>query len=289
MSHWTTTNMPNMTGRTVVITGATSGIGLIAARELAAVGAHVILAVRNVSKAQDALPTMPGDVEIRELDVSDLGSIREFASAWVGPLDILINNAGIMDVPLTRTRDGLDLQTATNSFGPFLLTNLMLPHVTDRVVWVASQLHRLGHLHLDDLNWESRAYKPLEACNDSKLQVVLYSLELQRQLLAAGSGVRSVLAHPGIATTTLTAHSPSNRINRLGFLLNDPEHGALPTLFAATEDVAGNAYVGPNGLGSISGYPKVRKPGKAGLDSAAAAELWAAVDARVGVATKGAH
>src|ERR1700709_2040799 len=119
---WTASDMPAMTGKTVVVTGATSGIGLIAAREFARVGARVILAVRNVQKGEETAKAMTGDVEVRQLEGADLTSIREFAAHWTGALDVLINNAGIMDVPLARTRDGLDLQTATNSFGPFLLT-----------------------------------------------------------------------------------------------------------------------------------------------------------------------
>lgn len=283
MAKWTTAEMPAMTGKTVVVTGGSSGIGLIAAREFATAGAHVIVAVRNIQKGQNAARTMSGDVEVRLLDVSDLTSVRDFATEWTGNLDILVNNAGIMDVPLTRTTDHLDLQTATNSFGPFLLTNLLLPHVTDRVVWVTSQLHRMGHLNIDDINWETRPYKPMDAYNDSKLQVILFSLELQRQLTAAGSKVRSVLAHPGIATTALAVHSSSNAINRFSFFLNDPEHGALPTLFAATQNVSGNAYVGPNGPGSIKGHPKVRKPSRAGLDGASAKKLWGVVSGKVGV------
>ena len=283
MAKWNTAEMPAMTGKTVVVTGGSSGIGLIAARVFATAGAHVIVAVRNIQKGQNAARTMSGDVEVRLLDVSDLTSIRDFATEWTGHLDILVNNAGIMDVPLTRTTDHLDLQTATNSFGPFLLTNLLLPHVTDRVVWVTSQLHRMGHLNIDDINWETRPYKPMDAYNDSKLQVILFSLELQRQLTAAGSKVRSVLAHPGIATTALAVHSSSNAINRFSFFLNDPEHGALPTLFAATQNVSGNAYVGPNGPGSIKGHPKVRKPSRAGLDGASAKKLWGVVSGKVGV------
>ena len=283
MAKWTTAEMPAMTGKTVVVTGGSSGIGLIAARVFATAGAHVIVAVRNIQKGQNAARTMSGDVEVRLLDVSDLTSIRDFATKWTGHLDILVNNAGIMDVPLTRTTDHLDLQTATNSFGPFLLTNLLLPHVTDRIVWVTSQLHRMGHLNIDDINWETRPYKPMDAYNDSKLQVILFSLELQRQLTAAGSKVRSVLAHPGIATTALAVHSSSNAINRFSFFLNDPEHGALPTLFAATQNVSGNAYVGPNGPGSIKGHPKVRKPSRAGLDGASAKKLWGVVSGKVGV------
>ncbi len=282
MSKWTAADLPSMDGRTAVVTGASGGIGFVTAREMARAGAHVVLAVRSVEKGLNAAKQMSGDVDVRLLDVSDLGSVRAFAEAWTGPLDVLVNNAGVMDIPLTRTRDGLDAQTATNSFGPFLLTNLLLPHITDRVVWVTSQLHRRGKLHTEDLNWETRPYKSMDAYNDSKLQIVLFSLELQRRLDASGSQVRSVLAHPGIATTSLAAHSSSNAINKLSFLLNDPEHGALPTLYAATQDVPGNAYAGPNGFLSIKGYPKVRAPGKAGLDAEAASTLWAAVGQKVG-------
>ncbi|MDJ0396008.1 SDR family NAD(P)-dependent oxidoreductase [Rhodococcus sp. G-MC3] len=275
MTTWTARDVPDVTGKTVVVTGASKGIGLITARELARAGAHVVLAVRNVDAGQKAASEMEGSVTMKQLDVSDLTSIRAFAESWTGPLDVLINNAGVMDIPLTRTGDGLDLQTATNSFGPFLLTELLLPRVRDRVVWVTSQLHRMGKVRLDDLNWETRTYSKLGAYRDSKLHMVLFSLELQRRM--DGSGLRSVLAHPGIATTSLVAHSPSNMINRLSWFLNDVEHGALPTLFAATQDVEGNAYVGPDGFGSIKGNPVVRAPSKKGLDTDVAAVLWEAV------------
>jgi NAD(P)-dependent dehydrogenase (short-subunit alcohol dehydrogenase family) len=155
---------------------------------------------------------------------------------------------------------------------------------------VTSQLHRRARLDLADLDWRTRAYNPMQAYCDSKLAVVLFSLELQRRLRLHGtcSPVRSVLAHPGIATTTLAAHSSANRINRLRFLLNDPEHGALPTLYAATQDVPANAYVGPDGPGSIKGYPVVRRPGKSGLDTEVASQLWEATAALTGVGALGA-
>ncbi|MFJ4654324.1 hypothetical protein ACIP5Y_23900 [Nocardia sp. NPDC088792] len=163
---------------------------------------------------------------------------------------------------------------ATNYFAHFALTNLLLPHLTDRVVTVSSQLHRRGNLQLDDLNWQTRRYNALSAYDDSKLALLLFSYELQRRLTAAGSRLRCIVAHPGIATTNLAAHSSSGRINKLGFLLNDPEHGALPSLFAATEDIPGNSYVGPDGLASIKGYPTVRKPAAKARDSRTAAALW---------------
>jgi NAD(P)-dependent dehydrogenase (short-subunit alcohol dehydrogenase family) len=276
MAKWTTAEVGDLSGRTIVITGASSGIGLVTARELARAGARVVLAVRNPDKGQRVAAEIAGETEVRQLDVASPSSVRRFATCWSGDIDVLINNAGIMDIPLTRTVEGLELQTATNYFGPFLLTNLLLPFVTDRVVSVTSQLHRMGTVDLDDLNWVTRPYKAMAAYQASKLELVLFSLELQRRLNEEPATVRSVLAHPGIANTNLVAHSPSNAIMKLGFLLNDAEHGALPTLFAATQEVAGNAYVGPRGLGSIKGHPKVRKPSTRGLDTDLAARLWAA-------------
>lgn len=274
MPAWTAADLPPMAGRTVVVTGAGSGIGLISARELARAGARVIVAVRNEDRARDATKSMPGLIEVRRLDVSDMTSVRAFADDWDGPIAVLVNNAGVMDIPAQRTADGLDRQIATNYLGPFVLTNLLLKHITDRVVSVTSQLHRRARLDLADIDWRRRRYDPMKAYSESKLEIVLFSLELQRRLDGTGSRVRSVLAHPGIATTTLAAHSPAGRINSLKFLLNDPEHGALPTLFAVSQDVPGNAYVGPDGFGSIRGHPTIRKPGKAGLDATAARQLW---------------
>lgn len=278
MTKWTASDMPSMTGRTVVITGASSGIGLIAARELAHAGARVVLAVRNIRKGQDAARPMRGTTEVRQLDVSSLASVRTFADQWDGDIDILINNAGIMQVPLARTAEGFELQVATNYLGPFALTNLLLPHITDRVVTLSSQLHRRGRLDLDDLNWNNRRYNELGAYCDSKLADLLFTLELQRRLTAAGSSVRSIAAHPGIATTNLASHAGglSGSMNKLGFLLNDPEHGALPTLYAATQDIPGGSYVGPDGIGAIKGHPKIGTPSKTARNEALAQQLWSA-------------
>ncbi|MFI5593005.1 SDR family NAD(P)-dependent oxidoreductase [Amycolatopsis sp. NPDC051758] len=274
MTKWTTENLPELAGRTVVITGAGRGLGLITARELARAGARVVLGVRDVGKARTAVAELPGAFEVRPLDVADLASVRAFADSWSGDLDVLINNAGVMDIPAERTGDGLDRQTTTNYTGPFLLTNLLLDHVTDRVVHVTSQLHTQGKIDLADLDWRTRRYRGMAAYQASKLAVVLFSLELQRRLTARGSRVRSVLASPGIARTGLAAHSRSNVVNRFKFLTNAPEQGALSVLYAATEDVPGNAYVGPDGPGGLRGYPAIRRQGKAGLDEALAGRLW---------------
>ncbi|MDV7219388.1 SDR family NAD(P)-dependent oxidoreductase [Streptomyces prunicolor] len=286
MPSWTSNDLPDLTGRTVVITGAGRGLGLITARELARVGARVVLGVRDTGKARDAVAGLPGTFEVRPLDVSDLTSVRAFADAWSGDLDLLVNNAGVMDIPAARTADGLDLQTATNHTGPFLLTTLLLDRITDRVVHVTSELHKQGRLDLADLDWRTRKHNGMQAYQASKLAVVLFSLELQRRLTAAGSPVRSVLASPGIARTSLAAHSRSNVVNRLTFLTNTPERGALSILYAATQDVPGNSYVGPTGPGGFRGSPALRKPGKAGLDPALAGRLWDATADLVGAVAR---
>jgi len=279
MTKWTAANLPDLTGRTIIVTGASSGIGLIAAREFARVGARVILAVRDTHKAEALVAAIPGNTEVRELDVSSMSSVRRFAREWTGPIEILVNNAGIMEVPFSRTADGFESQVATNYFGPFLLTTLLLPKITGRVVSVSSQLHRLGKLHLEDLAGTDRPYSAVNAYNDSKLDLTLFSLELQSRLSASGSAVRSMIAHPGIALTNLGQGSASaNMTKRLGFLFNDAERGALPTLFAATQDIPGNSYVGPRGPGSMSGYPTPRKPSSAARNTASARSLWDATE-----------
>lgn len=245
-----------------------------------------MLGVRDTGKARRAVDGLPGIFEVRPLDVSDLTSVRAFAAAWSGDIDILINNAGVMDIPAARTADGLDLQTTTNYTGPFLLTNRLLERVSDRVVHVTSELHKQGWFDLDDLDWRTRKHKGMQAYQASKLAVVLFSLELQRRLTAAGSAVRSVLASPGIARTSLAAQSRSNVINRFTFLTNAPERGALSLLFAATQDVPGNSYVGPDGLGGFRGSPAIRRQGKAGLDSAMAGRLWDATTDLVGAVVR---
>lgn len=185
---------------------------------------------------------------------------------------------------MARTADGFELQLATNYLGPFVLTNRLLPHLTDRVVFVTSQLHRMGKAHLDDLNYEHRGYKPSQAYRDSKLALILFSLELQRRLNEAGSPVRSVLCHPGIASTNLARHAASGKVTHaLRFLFNTPTTGALSTLYAATRDVPGNSYVGPRGLASIKGHPSLGKAAAVGRDAEVARRLWDATETLTGI------
>src|ERR1700730_6227168 len=159
---WSTVDIPDLNGRSVIVTGSNSGIGRAAARALAGAGARVVLAVRDVDKGQAAAATMPGETDVRRLALASLASVREFAAAWEGDIDLLINNAGVMVPPLSRTADGFELQFGTNHLGHFALTNLLLPHAAaaGRVVTVSSDAHRGGAIDFDDLNWERRRYRP---------------------------------------------------------------------------------------------------------------------------------
>ena len=285
-SKWTAADMPPQDGRTFVITGANSGIGLMAARALGGAGAHVVLAVRDEAKGRTA--AIPGDSEVRHLDLADLASVRAFAEAWDGPLDVLINNAGVMAVPQRRTKDGFELQIGTNHLGHFALTNLLLPHVADRVVTVASDAHRGGKIDLDDLNWQHRRYWRWAAYAQSKLANLLFTAELQQRLAAAGSDVRATAAHPGYAATNLQSRTENlvqNAVMAIGNRLfaQSDEMGSLPTLYAATMDIPGNSYVGPDGFREQRGHPKLVGRSGAAADEETARRLWELSERLTGV------
>jgi NAD(P)-dependent dehydrogenase (short-subunit alcohol dehydrogenase family) len=287
-SKWTAADLPRQDGRTFVVTGANSGIGLAAARELGRAGARVVLAVRNTEKGDQAAASIQGQTEVRRLDLSDLSSVRAFADAWEGDLDVLINNAGIMAVPEQRTKDAFEMQIGTNHLGHFALTNLLLPHVTERVVTVASTAHRQGKIDLDDLNWERRGYSAWRAYGQSKLANLLFTMELQRRLEEAGSNVRATAAHPGYAATNLQSHTGS-RLQTIGMAIGNrliaqsEERGAWPTLFAATQDVPGNSYVGPDGFQEGRGHPKLVGRTAAAQDAVVARGLWELSEELTGV------
>lgn len=286
---WTTADIPSQAGRTAVVTGANSGLGLATARALAGAGAHVVLAVRDTGRGEAAARSIAGDVEVRRLDLADLSSVREFAGSWSGDLDLLVNNAGIMMVPQGRTTDGFELQFGTNHLGHFALTTLLLEHVTDRVVTVSSGLHRSGRIDLDDLGWERRSYSPTGAYGASKLANLLFALELQRRLTAAGSTVRSMAAHPGYAATNLQSHT-ENRLKDLvmkvsnRFVAQSDADGALPTLFVATADLPGGSYAGPSGFQEGRGAPTLVGRSRTASDVQLAKDLWTASERLTGVA-----
>jgi NAD(P)-dependent dehydrogenase (short-subunit alcohol dehydrogenase family) len=285
---WSTTNIPDMTGRTVIITGANSGIGRAAAHALAAAGARVVLAVRNIDKGQTAAAKMPGATEVHQLDLASLTSVREFAAAWQGDVDLLINNAGVMVPPLTRTADGFELQFGTNHLGHFALTNLLLEHVAGRVVTVSSTGHRVGKIDFDDLNWERKPYRAWRAYGQSKLANLLFTSELQRRLTAAGSPVVATAAHPGYASTNLQFHTGRRSIDLLSvvgnrLLAQDENGGALPTLYAAVADVPGNSFAGPGGFMEQRGAPKLVGRSHAAKDTGVARRLWDVSEELTGV------
>ncbi|MET0602874.1 MAG: oxidoreductase [Baekduia sp.] len=288
-SAWTAADLPDLSGRTIVVTGASSGLGAVTARELARAGAHTVLAVRDTAKGERVAAAFTGDWEVRELDLASLASVRAFAADWSGELDILINNAGIMAVPQAKTVDGFEAQIGTNHLGHFALTNLLLRHITDRVVSVSSGAHRIGKMRLDDLNWERRRYDRWRIYGQTKLANLLFTSELQRRLEAAGSSVRAVAAHPGYASTHLQSHTGS-RINHLLFntignrlLAQSEEMGALPTLYAATQDIPGNAFVGPDGFMEQRGHPKLVGRTKAAKSADDARRLWELSEELTGV------
>jgi NAD(P)-dependent dehydrogenase (short-subunit alcohol dehydrogenase family) len=276
-SHWTTEDLPDLSGRTIVVTGATSGLGLETTRALAAAGAHVVLAVRDTAKGEAISTEIPGATAVRHVDVSDLSSVRKFAELWEGPLDVLVNNAGIMTPPQGRSADGFELQMATNHLGPFLLTTLLLPQITDRVVSVSSQLHSRARLDLADFDGTAHPYNAMRSYANSKLAGILVTLELQRRLTEAGSSVRAIVAHPGIARTGLasSAGGSSAVFDRvLGRLFNDAATGALPIEYAATMDIPGGSFVGPDGLGHLRGYPTIHEPSRKARHPKLAGEVW---------------
>jgi NAD(P)-dependent dehydrogenase (short-subunit alcohol dehydrogenase family) len=277
-----------MTGRCVIVTGANSGIGRAAANAFAGAGARVILAVRDIDRGGAAAAAMPGDTEVRRLDLASLDSVRGFAEAWQGEISLLINNAGVMIPPLTRTADGFELQFGTNHLGHFALTNLLLGHVTGRVVTVSSSLHRSGLIDFDDLNWERKPYKPSRAYAQSKLANLLFASELQRRLVEAGSPVLATAAHPGYAATNLQGKSSNRLLNLLAAVGNrtvaqDEQHGALPTLFAAVADIPGDSYAGPGGFMETRGQPRLVDRSDAAKDTAVGRRLWDVSEQLTGV------
>ena len=288
MTTFNASSLPRLDHQTAVITGANSGIGRSAATALAGAGAHVVLAVRDLDKGQAAAAAMPGLTEVRQLDLASLESVRRFARDWDGEIDLLINNAGIMIPPLSRTAEGFELQFGTNHLGHFALTNLLLEQVVGRVVTVSSSAHRAGRIDFDDLNWEHRTYRAWRAYGQSKLANLLFTAELQRRLTEVGSPVLATAAHPGYAATNLQFHSGHrwmDMFNEIGnrLLAQDADAGALPTLYAAVADIPGNSFAGPSGFMEGRGAPELVSRTKAAQDAGVARRLWDVSEQLTGV------
>ncbi|HCT78368.1 MAG TPA: short-chain dehydrogenase [Micromonosporaceae bacterium] len=275
MTRWTAAEIPDQHGRTVIVTGANSGLGAQATRVLAGAGAKVIMACRDPGRAQAMADAIDGDTELRELDLADLSSVRAFADGFDGDIDVLVNNAGVMGVPEGATADGFERHIGTNHLGPFALTGLLINRVRDRVVTISSGLHVLGTIS-DDLNWERRRYQRWLAYAQSKLANLLFAYELQRRLAAAGRRTISVAAHPGVAATEGQRRDTSLQGKLLaGGRPQSPEMGVLPIMHAATApDLAGGACIGPDGFMQRNGYPTLVRSSRTSRDTTLAAQLW---------------
>ncbi|MFC4065904.1 oxidoreductase [Actinoplanes subglobosus] len=291
-------SIPDQHGRTAVVTGANSGLGLVTATALARAGAHVVLAVRNTTAGEEAAHRIGGHVTVRELDLASLDSVRSFAATLTAELpsiDLLVNNAGVVLLGPRRTSaDGLELQLATNMLGHFALTGLLLGTLAAapaaRVVSLSSITHRNAHLDFDDLMFE-RGYRATTAYGRSKLATTVFGVELDRRLRAAGSPVMSVLAHPGVTRTNLTPRAWEHRgragrvIARLGLIATQPvEQGTLPQLRAATgTEVRGGQFFGPARLWETRGPVAEARLSREAADPAVGRRLWAAAEELTGV------
>jgi NAD(P)-dependent dehydrogenase (short-subunit alcohol dehydrogenase family) len=297
---WTTERIPDQSGRIAIVTGANSGLGLVTARELARAGAKVVLACRNTAKGENAMreceAAAPGaELELEALDLARLDSVRAFAERFRAAhdgLDLLINNAGVMATPRRYTADGFELQLGTNHLGHFALTGLLIGTMESRedarVVTLSSGAHRFGRIAFDNLSGDRRYFR-WRAYGQSKLANLMFALELDRRLRAAGSSVKSLAAHPGYAATNLQFAGPpgvdaavmkvSNRI-----IAQSDEMGALPTLYAATEPgLEGGTFCGPDGFLEQHGHPKRVRPSGAARDAEVARRLWEVSEEMTGV------
>jgi NAD(P)-dependent dehydrogenase (short-subunit alcohol dehydrogenase family) len=298
MTGWTADRIPDQHGRIAVVTGANSGLGLVTATELARHGAHVVLAVRNTAAGEEAARRIGGGVEVRELDLASLASVRAFAAKLAAEhpvIDVLVNNAGVVLLGPRRTSaDGFELQLATNMLGHFVLTGLLLANLAAareaRVVSLSSITHKNANLDFDDLMFE-RGYRAAPAYGRSKLATTIFGVELDRRLRAAGSPIVSALAHPGLTRTNLTPRAWEHR-GRLGQLIawlgllatQSVEQGALPQLRAATEPgVRGGQFFGPSGLWETRGRVTEAQLSPEAADPAVGRRLWAAAEELTGV------
>lgn len=275
---WTEADIDDQTGRRFIVTGANSGLGEVTARALGNAGADVVLACRDTAKGDAVARSIGPRAHVRRLDLADLASVRSFAHT-VETVDVLINNAGVMALPFRRTADGFEMQFGTNHLGHFALTGLLQNKITDRVVTMSSGAHQIGRIHLDDLNYDRRRYRRWPAYGQSKLANLMFALELDRKLVARGSTVKSVAAHPGYASTNLQSRTESIQDSLMSIgnslIAQSARMGALPSLYAATSpEVTGGLYIGPDGRTELRGYPTIVGSSARSRDRATASALW---------------
>jgi NAD(P)-dependent dehydrogenase (short-subunit alcohol dehydrogenase family) len=292
---FTAENIPDLNGKTIVITGGNSGLGFECARAMTTKGAHVVLACRDLGKAGAAVERITSarpsvSLEAMALDLADLSSVRSFTAAFsekFAKLDVLLNNAGVMALPRMLTKDGFEMQFGTNHLGHFALTGLLLARLLNtpgaRVVTVSSYMHKMGKIAFDDLQGET-SYNNWRAYNQSKLANLLFTYELQRRFERQGASVIAVASHPGYSDTNLQLVAPRMKGSGIGtqlmslsnkFFAQTAYMGALPSLYAATsEEVRGGDYIGPGGPGEFWGYPKKVRSHARSYDTEAAARLF---------------
>jgi len=298
--NWTTNDIPDLTGRVIIVTGANSGIGYEAAKEFTRKGAQTILACRSVDKSRTALNQIRAEiptakVEVMQLDLASQKSVHAFADDFKSKynrLDVLVNNAGIMMVLYGKTEDGFERQFGTNHLGHFALTGLLIDLLKNtpnsRVVNVSSNAHHQGIMDFDNLMYAGgRGYSPMNAYGRSKLANLLFTYELQRRFETAGMNTIATAAHPGLTNTALADHIPGVKLLRpiLGRMIQSAAMGALPTLRAAVDPSAkGGQYYGPAGSGETGGYPIVVRSNRASHNKADALQLWQVSEKLTGVA-----
>lgn len=291
-SAWSPTRLGNLTGKRIIVTGATNGVGLGTARVLARQGAHVIMAVRNTELGKQRAAEIGGSTEVLQLDLADLASVRAFPDRLDDDVDVLVNNAGALTQRRGDTVDGFEMTIGTNHLGPFALTNLLFGRVRSQIVNVGSDAHKSATLRLDDMHLRTHEWTVMGAYARSKLAVMLWGLELDRRLRAAGSPVVTQLTHPGWVASNLS-HLSDKPVMRLTHRMvsvaanafaNDIEQGAAPTLYCLSEPIPPGSYVGVDGRLGLRGGPVLTGRSAVACDYDAAAAVWEFAERETGTA-----
>lgn len=291
-TNWSPSRLGNLSGKRIIVTGATNGVGLATARALSGAGAHVILAVRNLELGAQRAAEMGGDTSVVKLDLADQASVRAFPELLEGDVDILINNAGVVAQNRRETTDGFEVTLGTNFLGPFALTNLLFGRVRSTIINVGSDAHKSATIDFDDPHLRSSKWSAFPAYARSKLAVMLWGLELDRRLREAGSPVTSFLTHPGWVASNLSNvsekpvmaafHAVVKAAAR--FLANDLDAGAAPTLYCITEPIPPGSYVGIDSRYGLKGAPTLSGRGAVACDYDDAGRLWQFAEKETGTA-----